>query len=96
MFVGNAAALDFAEAKDDHDQAIAEYPRAIKLNPKHAAAYNNRGVAYAAKGDYDRAIADYNEAIDIDPQAREGLSRDLRIRPCDHRLQQGHRDRARI
>ncbi|MGO9135188.1 MAG: tetratricopeptide repeat protein [Methylovirgula sp.] len=35
---------------------------------KQAAAYNNRGVAYAAKGDLDRAIADFDQAIRLDPK----------------------------
>ncbi len=40
----------------------------IKLNPKHAYAYYNRGVAYGDKGDYDRAIADYDTAISLNPK----------------------------
>jgi tetratricopeptide (TPR) repeat protein len=32
-----------------------------------AAAYNNRGIAYAAKGDTELAIADFNEAIRLNP-----------------------------
>src|SRR5439155_26586183 len=54
------------EAKGDHDGAIADYNRAIELNPKHASAYNNRGIAKQAKGDLDGAIADYNRAIELD------------------------------
>ena len=44
---------------DDHDQAIADYNEAIKLDPKNAAAFRKRGNAYYDKGDMDRAIADY-------------------------------------
>ena len=55
-------------AKGDHDRAIADYSEAIRLDPKHASAFNNRGIAYRAKGDHDRAIADYNEAIRLDPK----------------------------
>jgi len=36
---------------------------AIRLDPKHARAFNNRGDAYNAKGEYDRALADYGSAI---------------------------------
>jgi tetratricopeptide (TPR) repeat protein len=48
--------------------AIADYTEAIRLNPKFAAAYGDRGAAYAAKGDLDKAIADATEAIRLDPR----------------------------
>ena len=51
----------------EYDDAIADYDRAIALDPNYAAAYNNRGVARAHKGDYDSAIADYDRTIALDP-----------------------------
>ena len=50
-----------------YDRAIADYTKAIKLDPKHAYAYHNRGIAYGDKGDYDHAIADYTQAIKLNP-----------------------------
>ena len=41
---------------------------AIRLDPKYALAYSNRGTAWEAKQEYDRAIADYTEAIRLDPK----------------------------
>ena len=41
---------------------------ALRLDPKLAMAYNNRGFAYSKKGDLDRAIADFDEAIRLDPK----------------------------
>jgi tetratricopeptide (TPR) repeat protein len=38
--------------------AIACYNEAIRINPDYAAAYNNRGYAYALLKEYDTAIAD--------------------------------------
>ena len=55
-------------AKGEYDRAIADYTEAIRLDPKHAAAFNNRGLAWTAKGEHDRAIADYTEAIRLDPK----------------------------
>jgi Tfp pilus assembly protein PilF len=53
--------------KGKYDDAIAEYDKAIALNPNVALAYTNRGLAYAEKGEVDRAIADYTKAMAIDP-----------------------------
>jgi tetratricopeptide (TPR) repeat protein len=54
--------------KGNYDRAIADCSEAIELDPKLAAAYSERGKAYAAKGNTQRAIADYNEAIKLDPE----------------------------
>ena len=52
----------------DYQGAIADYSKAIEINPKDAAAYNNRGVANRKLGDNRAAIADYNKALEIDSQ----------------------------
>ena len=64
------AHLDHGRAcldKGKYDDAIADYTKAIALDPNFALAYTNRGLAYAKKGDVDRAIADYDKAIALDP-----------------------------
>src|SRR6476659_4167910 len=43
------------DSKGDKDRAIADYSKAIDLNPRDSNYYNNRGVAYRGKGDIDRA-----------------------------------------
>src|SRR5438477_10386600 len=40
-----------------HAKAIAEFTQAIRLDPKYAGAYNNRGYARAACRSYDQALA---------------------------------------
>jgi tetratricopeptide (TPR) repeat protein len=55
-------------AEGDYDRAIADYTKAIELDPKFARAYNNRGTVYGIKGDHDRAIADFAKAIGLDPK----------------------------
>jgi len=52
----------------DLDGAIADYSRAIKLNPNYTEAYNNRGNLKGAKEDHDGAIADLSRAIELDPK----------------------------
>jgi len=49
-------------------EAIAEYNKAIELNPRFAMAYRARGKAYSKKRQHDKAISDYNKAKDIDPR----------------------------
>lgn len=41
---------------------------AIKLDPKYAKAYYNRGFFYSNKGEYDSAIKDFNMAIALNPK----------------------------
>src|SRR5262249_41954596 len=40
----------------DYDRAIAAFSDALRLDPKGAPTFTNRGVAYERKGDMDRAI----------------------------------------
>jgi tetratricopeptide (TPR) repeat protein len=54
--------------RGDSDKAIADYTKAIEINPQYISAYYNRGVAWYDKGDYDKAIVDYTKAIEIDPK----------------------------
>ena len=48
--------------------AIAEFNQAIKLNPKYAEAYYNRGNIYNNQGKYDLALAEFNQAIKFKPK----------------------------
>ena len=49
------------------DDAIADYDRAIGLDPLQPDAYLNRGAAYEARGEWQKAIADYNRVLKISP-----------------------------
>jgi lipoprotein NlpI len=54
--------------KSDLDGAVADYSRAIEIDPNYRDAYINRGNARSEKGDPDGAVADYSRAIEIDPK----------------------------
>jgi tetratricopeptide (TPR) repeat protein len=43
------------EKASDYDRAIADYNKAIELNPQFAETYVDRGVAFSNKGNYDHA-----------------------------------------
>jgi tetratricopeptide (TPR) repeat protein len=49
----------------EYDQAIADYDKAIDLDPKNAKAYYQRGYVYDIEGKHDRAMADYNKAMEL-------------------------------
>jgi tetratricopeptide (TPR) repeat protein len=48
---------------------MADFDKAIELDPQAAPAYGGRGAAWGEKGEYDKAMADFDKAIELDPQA---------------------------
>jgi tetratricopeptide (TPR) repeat protein len=54
-----------------YEQAIATDELAIRLDPKGADAYNNKGTALYHLGHYDLALAAYDQAIRLAPHAAE-------------------------
>ncbi|WP_312876476.1 SAV_2336 N-terminal domain-related protein [Streptomyces bohaiensis] len=54
-------------AAGNNEQAIADFTRAIELEPDNAANYRWRGLAGHSAGDYQRAIADFTRAIELEP-----------------------------
>jgi tetratricopeptide (TPR) repeat protein len=49
------------------ERAIANYNRALELNPDLAAAYNNRANCYVTQGEEIEALIDYDRALEINP-----------------------------
>jgi tetratricopeptide (TPR) repeat protein len=56
------------QRKGDLNGALADYSRAIQLNPEDGTAYNDRGLVKMAKGDLDGALADCDRALQINPR----------------------------
>ncbi|GBU28983.1 hypothetical protein R84B8_02545 [Treponema sp. R8-4-B8] len=54
--------------KNQFDEAIIAFNKAIELNPKNAIAYGGRGEAFRGKKQYDKAINDFNKAIELNPK----------------------------
>lgn len=50
------------------EQAIAEFDRAIELDPDDVEVYATRGFAYIALGQFERGIADYDTAIELESE----------------------------
>jgi len=57
--------------KGQYEAAIAEWRKALELNPGEAIVYLNLGVALARMGKPDEAIAQYQKALAITPDAAE-------------------------
>jgi protein O-mannosyl-transferase len=53
--------------EDKFDLALADFNKAIELNPNYAQAYYNRGTAYKDENKNELALADFNQAIGLDP-----------------------------
>ena len=72
--IAQSSAVDYfnrgvaEKAKGNLEGAIADYTRAIELDPKYAAAYFHRGIAKQAKDDLKGAIGDINGAIESNDQ----------------------------
>ncbi|OKH34171.1 hypothetical protein NIES2101_39405 [Calothrix sp. HK-06] len=54
--------------QEKSDLAIADFTKAIQINPQDAQAYYNRGLVYDDQKKSDLAIADFTKAIQINPQ----------------------------
>jgi tetratricopeptide (TPR) repeat protein len=62
----NALGLAYAN-KEQNDEAIAEFNKAIKLKPDYEMAFWSRGLAYVGLKQFDQAIKDANKAIGLKP-----------------------------
>ena len=51
----------------DYEGAIADWTRALELNPGDAGWYVNRGMVRETIGDYDGALADYSRSTELEP-----------------------------
>jgi tetratricopeptide (TPR) repeat protein len=53
------------------DEAIAEFQKAIELEPDNADAYRNLGTVYVEQGKYEESVAAYEKAIELAPDFGE-------------------------
>ena len=58
---------------DDITSALADFDKAIQINPKTSDSYNNRGRLKYILGDYDLAIADFDKAASLNPKNFQAL-----------------------
>ncbi|MER5909591.1 tetratricopeptide repeat protein [Streptomyces sp. NPDC001982] len=63
----------------DHAGALAEFDRAVELDPTRKAAWADRGAARYRLGDLDAAVADLDRALELDPDYVWALVRRARV-----------------
>jgi Flp pilus assembly protein TadD len=69
--------------KGDNAGGIADYDKAIRLDPTDAFSWNNRGQAKLRRGDRKGAIADFRKTLELRPdlqQVRQALEQ-LGVKP---------------
>jgi tetratricopeptide (TPR) repeat protein len=54
--------------KQDYKGAIAEYDKAIALNPEYVQAYDKRALSRSILGDNQGAVSDYTQVIELNPK----------------------------
>ena len=67
-----------------YNEALANFDKAVKVDPKYYQAIYMRGLCYEAKGDVAKAKREYSYAIELNPdygKAADGLNRVLRKIP---------------
>ena len=67
--------------KGKSDRAIADYTKAIQINPQYANAYNNRGNVYREKGQHARAIADLRRSHVLGNSRATRSLKELGVKP---------------
>ena len=76
-------------------EALADYGRALALEPNNGVVYNNRALLYAAQGNSEAALADYRKAAELYQQ--QGNTQDYqRLQPEIERLQASARPASEV
>jgi tetratricopeptide (TPR) repeat protein len=55
----------------DYANALADFDRALELDPQNSSAYTHRGLARAALRDYGGALHDYDHALELNEHDHE-------------------------
>ena len=63
--------LTIMPRQDSNAPPLSDYTEAVRLNPKDANAYKNRGNAWDDKGEYSKARADWRRAKELDPRIED-------------------------
>lgn len=68
-FYAHFALANVHYMNERHDEAIAEYKKALRGNPEPGIVHVNLGNTYRSKGDYARALDHYGKALELDGES---------------------------
>ncbi|MER6089367.1 tetratricopeptide repeat protein [Streptomyces bluensis] len=66
---------DALRSAGQHQAALADYDRALDLDPGYASAYASRAVSRAELGRHEEALADLDRAVELNPHYAWALGR---------------------
>ncbi|MEO9484300.1 MAG: hypothetical protein ABJG47_12665 [Ekhidna sp.] len=72
---------DIALSKQNIEESIILYSRAIQESPKHALGYIKRAKAYRASNQLVKSAEDMRRAVEIDPQFTKSFLKTRKNRP---------------
>jgi tetratricopeptide (TPR) repeat protein len=61
------------KAREEYEKALANFKRAMSLNPKLPQAYNGAGFAYRKLGDFTTALNFYDQALELSPRFLDAI-----------------------
>ncbi|MEW5724737.1 MAG: tetratricopeptide repeat protein [Thermodesulfobacteriota bacterium] len=59
--------ITYGQHQDRQDLALADFTKALELDPRNSWAYDLRGATWVSKGELDRALEDFNKALELNP-----------------------------
>jgi tetratricopeptide (TPR) repeat protein len=62
---------EFKWSTNNFAGALADFDRALELNPRNADAYSDRGAVREIRGDFAEAVSDYDKVIELKPDYSE-------------------------
>lgn len=80
VYVNRALAY---EDNGEYDKALADYDKALTINPNYTEAFVNRGNVHVLKKDLGVAVVDYTHALELDPFNAEAYYRRANVMYLD-------------
>lgn len=65
--------------KGDNDAALADYNKALEIDPRYAEIYANRGIVWLRMGQKAKADADFAACLALKPGIQSSLERCIKV-----------------